>query len=145
MIRSLLTSDPPTVPQPLARLVGRLPQYPHGVVFSLLANRFLLARLPRESLKPLHGRHICLRIRDLGMDIHFALEAAGFRPMHPAHDADLTVTARLVDFLRLARGEEDADSLFFSRRLLMEGDTELGVLAKNLLFSMEAPLAGRRR
>jgi predicted lipid carrier protein YhbT len=35
--------------------------------------------------------------------------------------------------------KEDPDTLFFSRRLLMEGDTELGLLVKNTLDAMELP------
>jgi predicted lipid carrier protein YhbT len=40
----------------------------------------------------------------------------------------------------LARRQEDPDTLFFSRRLSMEGDTELGLLVKNTLDAIEAPL-----
>ena len=32
-----------------------------------------------------------------------------------------------------AEGAEDADTLFFERRLVMEGDTEFGLLLKNTL------------
>jgi predicted lipid carrier protein YhbT len=35
--------------------------------------------------------------------------------------------------------KEDPDTLFFSRRLLMEGDTELGLLVKNTLDALELP------
>jgi predicted lipid carrier protein YhbT len=35
--------------------------------------------------------------------------------------------------------EEDPDTLFFGRRLLMEGDTDLGLLVKNTLDGVELP------
>ena len=41
------------------------------------------------------------------------------------------------DFIALALREEDADTLFFGRRLRMEGDTSLGVLVKNTLAATE--------
>ena len=37
---------------------------------------------------------------------------------------------------RLARGLDDPDRLFFDRVLMMEGDTELGLLLKNSLDAM---------
>lgn len=38
----------------------------------------------------------------------------------------------------LARREEDPDTLFFSRRLTLEGDTELGLLVENTLDALDA-------
>ena len=35
--------------------------------------------------------------------------------------------------------QEDPDTLFFHRRLSIEGDTELGLLVKNLLDRIELP------
>jgi predicted lipid carrier protein YhbT len=40
----------------------------------------------------------------------------------------------------MARREEDPDTLFFSRRLIMEGDTELGLVVKNTLDALELPV-----
>jgi len=37
--------------------------------------------------------------------------------------------------------EEDPDTLFFKRKLQIEGDTELGLITKNLLDSVEWPFA----
>jgi predicted lipid carrier protein YhbT len=33
--------------------------------------------------------------------------------------------------------EEDPDTLFFNRKLIIEGDTELGLIVKNLLDSVD--------
>jgi predicted lipid carrier protein YhbT len=38
----------------------------------------------------------------------------------------------------MARREEDPDTLFFCRRLILEGDTELGLLFKNTLDGLDA-------
>jgi predicted lipid carrier protein YhbT len=40
----------------------------------------------------------------------------------------------------VARRQEDPDTLFFSRRLAMEGDTELGLLVKNTIDAIELPV-----
>ncbi len=39
----------------------------------------------------------------------------------------------LTDLLLLTSRQEDADTLFFQRRLQLTGDTELGLTARNLL------------
>ena len=44
--------------------------------------------------------------------------------------------AGLRDYLSLALRREDPDSLFFSRRLVVEGDTALGLVVKNALDSL---------
>ena len=41
------------------------------------------------------------------------------------------------DFLLLLARREDPDTLFFSRRLVSEGDTELGLIVKNLLDALD--------
>ena len=43
------------------------------------------------------------------------------------------VAARLLDRLLWPRGQDDADRLFFERALVMEGDTEFGLMIKNTL------------
>jgi predicted lipid carrier protein YhbT len=54
-----------------------------------------------------------------------------FHPALAASTADVTIAACAHDFLLLALRDEDPDTLFFSRRLAMEGDTELGLAVKN--------------
>jgi predicted lipid carrier protein YhbT len=44
-----------------------------------------------------------------------------------------------MDFLRLATALEDADTLFFRRRLKIEGDTELGIAVKYWIDASERP------
>ena len=57
-----------------------------------------------------------------------------------ATEADLTIAASAHDFVLLARRLEDPDTLFFNRRLAMEGDTELGLLVKNTMDAIELPI-----
>jgi predicted lipid carrier protein YhbT len=73
------------------------------------------------------------------MTLRFAYGERGFRPVFDAAPADLTISARARDFLALLAREEDPDTLFFNRRLLMEGDTDLGLLVKNTLDGIDLP------
>lgn len=52
---------------------------------------------------------------------------------------DATIAGTAHEFLLLAARREDADTLFFQRRLKMSGDTELGLYLKNFLDAFEPP------
>lgn len=49
-------------------------------------------------------------------------------------------SASAHDFMLLAQRKQDPDTLFFSRRLSMQGDTELGLVVKNALDALELPV-----
>ena len=83
--------------------VERLPAAPPSFLLAQLLDRLLWTRLPVDVRAALAGRCIELRVSDFGLR------------------------------LRLMRGEEDPDRLFFERALVMEGDTELGLVIKNTL------------
>ena len=55
----------------------------------------------------------------------------------------MRLAANGVDFLRMMLCEEDPDTLFFKRKLQIEGDTELGLITKNLLDSVDWPFGDR--
>ncbi len=134
-----------TLPTIFTRIGRRLPQLPPVLALTTALNLALDRWLPREPLTPLIGKHFAIRVTDAGMTLRFALEQRGFRPSVGTAVADLTISARLRDFIALVTREEDADSLFFNRRLLMEGDTELGLLVKNTLDGLELPNIDWRR
>jgi predicted lipid carrier protein YhbT len=51
----------------------------------------------------------------------------------------------VYDFLVLAGRQEDPDTLVFQRRLVMQGDTELGLQVKNLLDGLDVESLGLYR
>lgn len=128
-----------TLPEQLARIAERLPQQPPALALVAALNLALGRLIPREPLAPLLGKRLKIRVKDAGLTMSFTLGERGFRPAFDAAPPDLTISARARDFLALALREEDPDTLFFSRRLLMEGDTELGLLVKNTLDAVELP------
>ena len=131
--------QPFTLPKPLSTLFSFLPQYPHSLAFAQALNLALGETLRSEALQPLRGKLICLRISDAQISLHFTLSKRGITANHADNTPDLTITAKAYDFIQLAMRKEDPDTLFFSRRLLMEGDTELGLLLKNTLDALELP------
>ena len=134
-----------TLPTIMGRIGSRLPQLPPTLALTLALNLALGRWLPREPLEPLLGKRFAIRVNDAGLCLRFGLNERGFHPSFDTRPADLTISARTRDFLALLTREEDADSLFFNRRLLMEGDTELGLLVKNTLDAVEWPHLEWRR
>jgi len=128
-----------TLPGLVARLGQKLPQLPPSLALIGALNLALGRLLPREPLTPLLGKRLAIRVSDAGLNLGFAYGERGFHPSFGAVAVDLTITARTRDFLALLTREEDADTLFFNRRLQMEGETELALLVKNTLDAIELP------
>jgi O2-independent ubiquinone biosynthesis accessory factor UbiT len=123
------------LPRQLANVVTRLPVAPPSLVFSVVANRLLWPALKALDWQALAGRRYAIRVTDIGLSLRFTVTERGFAPDSGA--ADLTISASARDFLLLIGRREDPDTLFFSRRLVSEGDTELGLTVKNLLDALD--------
>jgi predicted lipid carrier protein YhbT len=129
-----------TLPAPIASIFARLPAYPGSWLFTRALNAVLAPQLPLDVQAALEGRSLRLRIADARIGFDFMWQRGSFVPHKLAGTADLTIGACAHDLLRLARREEDPDTLFFSRRLALEGDTELGLLFKNTLDAIDVSL-----
>lgn len=117
-------------------LLGLLPEAPPALALSLALNAGLaLGLVAREALAPLSGRTVALQASDLGVRVRVTWDGARFRPGRGA--ADVTVRSTVSGFLALALRREDPDTLFFTRRLLITGDTELGLVVKNALDAVD--------
>jgi O2-independent ubiquinone biosynthesis accessory factor UbiT len=128
------------VPAPLGALLARLPAYPGSVLLSTALNVGLSPRLPDDVRQLLLHKKMRIHVRDARLTFDFSWLGEGFRACAGGAAADLTISAIAHDFLLLAQRREDPDTLFFSRRLLMEGDTELGLVVKNTLDALELPV-----
>ncbi len=95
--------------------------------------RVLAEPLAAGSLDFMRGRRLGIEVADLGLAWVIELEGGRLRACAPGVAAEATVRGSLTDLLLLAARLEDADTLFFQRRLWLTGDTELGLTARNLL------------
>jgi predicted lipid carrier protein YhbT len=131
-------SNLPT-PRPfMAKLGERLPPAlvsAHGALLLEIARRAAWLTPPEE----LDGHSFIIGISDLGLRCAFACQQGRFRPLWQLPESDLEISATLADFVLMARGSMDADTLFFQRRLKISGDTELGLVVKNWLDACERP------
>jgi predicted lipid carrier protein YhbT len=131
---------PLVIPAPLGAMLGRLPGFPGSLLFVTGLNVALAKQLAPDVTLMLTGKKLRLRVTDANWAFDFAWKNNRFVASQNAGDADLTISASAHDFVQLARRQEDPDTLFFNRRLAMEGDTELGLLVKNTIDAIELPV-----
>lgn len=119
---------PPVWPREWVR---RLPVLPPSWVMARLLDRALWPRLDEGQRAHLRGACIEVEATDLGLRVRLQAGAHGFGPGRGP--ARATVRADAAALWALARGEVDADRLFFERRLVLEGDTALALALKSTL------------
>jgi predicted lipid carrier protein YhbT len=138
---------PPMLRRParqLRSLVRRLPTEPPSFVAARLLDRLLWPRLDAAQRQMLAGRTVEVELLEPGVRLRLRLGRTGFE-VAPAGAPALIIRARSAALLRLARGQDDADRLFFERVLVMEGDTEFGLMIKNTLDAIGPLWTGSAR
>jgi predicted lipid carrier protein YhbT len=129
----------PRLPAPLAALTRRLPPYPGAWLFARWLDLGLAPRLPADVKQALEGRRMRLGVRDAGIQFDFGWQGGSVRALRAGAAPDLLIAATLHDLWLLGTRREDPDTLFFGRRLVLEGDTELALLFKNTLDALDGP------
>ena len=119
-----------------AAIASRLPALPASAMVAAGFN-VAFGEDRASGLEPLHGRVVMMRVTDLGMSLRLAVTPAGFVACARAAEPAVTISASARDFAALALRRVDPDTLFFGRRLVIEGDTELGLLLKNRLDALD--------
>ncbi|EMR0415335.1 SCP2 domain-containing protein [Klebsiella pneumoniae] len=92
--------------------------------------------LAEGELEFLEGRWLSIRVRDIGL-LWYTSVVDGRLVVSQQADADVSFSADASDLLMIAARKQDPDTLFFQRRLVIEGDTELGLYVKNLMDAIE--------
>lgn len=115
-----------------------------SLVLTRVLNRLLRRQPLAARLNELEGCSIGIHIRDADTRLHLRIRhgelvAAG------EEAAQVTIRGDLRDFVALATRAEDPDTLFFQRRLCIEGDVETGLHVKNLLDTIDCDWEARVR
>ena len=92
--------------------------------------------LAEGELEFLEGRWLSIHERDIGL-LWYTSVVDGRLVVSQQADADVSFSADASDLLMIAARKQDPDTLFFQRRLVIEGDTELGLYVKNLMDAIE--------
>lgn len=122
--------------EPLLPRARYLPFAVQQQLLQYLTGRLFAAPLASGSFDLLCGRWLRLQISDLNLSWYLTRAGGGLKVMREA-PTDVTIRGNWREFLLLASRQEDPDTLFFRRRLVIEGDTELGLALKNLIDSLD--------
>ncbi|WP_449284507.1 ubiquinone anaerobic biosynthesis accessory factor UbiT [Marinobacter sp. PE14] len=112
------------IPVPLKQLAAEAP-----------LNSIFAQAIDDGEFDDFEGRRIRLEVNGGQPGITIGFWARRLRVIDGPGEA--TIRGSLFAFRTLARREQDPDQLFFQRKLVIEGDTELGLGLKNLLDSLE--------
>ena len=125
----------------LERLTLLLPAFPGSLLFAAGLNLVVAPQLPADVRAALEGKTVRILVRETGLRFDVSWRGSRFAPLRGLASApDLAIGASARDFMLLAQRREDPDTLFFARRLTMEGDTELGLLVKNTIDALDLAL-----
>ena len=127
------------LPAPVRALGRRLPRLPASIAFATGLNLTLRRKFPADVLERLEGHTFAIVVEDAGMELLFRVRGRRFVPVARAAEPVLRFRAVAWDYAALAAREADPDTLFFNRRLVVEGDTEIALLVKNTLDTIDIP------
>lgn len=131
------------LPGQLLRPLAYLPRALTRQGFVALCNRLFAEALANGELAFLDQRVLCIAIEDAGIDLALTAKGVQVLGVPAGRPADVTIRGKAYDLLLLMSRQEDADTLFFQRRLRLEGETELGLYVKNFLDAWEPPASVR--
>jgi predicted lipid carrier protein YhbT len=142
--RRFLRAVPP--PERLAAPLRLLPPSLLNRGSQVLVDAVLTGPLASGSLDYLEGRRVGVEVVDLELRWVIAIDGRRVSVLEPGAAAEATVRGSATDLLLLASRLEDADTLFFQRRLQLTGDVVLGLMVRNMLDQLpweSMPLALR--
>lgn len=126
----------------MGKIGSKLPGKPPRFALVTILNIMLKKGLLPADMNLFNGRKFEIDVLDAGIHVRFSASAEKFLDDDFTGLPDLRLAANGIDFMRMVMREEDPDTLFFNRKLQIEGDTELGLITKNLLDSVDWPLSG---
>ena len=129
------------LPQWFGKIGHMLPSLPPRFALVKTLNLMLARGLLPADMSLFDGKKFEIDVLDAGIKVRFSSNAEKFLTAEFQDAPDLRLAANSVDFMRMILREEDPDTLFFKRKLQIEGDTELGLITKNLLDSVEWPFS----
>lgn len=106
-------------------------------VLSVVLNQAFREPLRHGELDFLEDAKVRIKITDLCVDWLISVGSDRFTPIERELNEDVCISGESLDFVLLATRQADPDTLFFQRRIRIEGDTELGLGVKNTMDSMD--------
>ncbi len=104
---------------------------------TVLLNELLAPALQADALTELDGRWLAIDCSDWPYPLRISRTNKRLVVSVTRGVADASIRGNLEAFLVLLRQQSDPDTLFFQRKLVMHGDTELALSVKNFLDTLE--------
>jgi len=124
----------------IPNLVKRLPAPPFFIqkkIGEQVLQKLLAEQIEMQEFDFLQGHFLQLCIDDMGLSFFLTFNNKRLILADSAIQADVIFRGNSREFLLLASRLEDPDTLFFQRRLIIEGDTELGLYIKNSIDGID--------
>jgi O2-independent ubiquinone biosynthesis accessory factor UbiT len=128
---------PPILPKLISIPFRMMPVNLHSKLLVNILNRLLIEQINDGELDFLENRRLCINVTDAGIKYHISLHHGRLTSESLQDKNDIEIKSCIYDFLQLAARKQDPDTLVFQRRLVMQGDTELGLEIKNFLDSLD--------
>lgn len=125
--------------KPVLPLSRHVPFFMQRLVIEKAMARLFSQPLDEGEFDVLQGRWLRIEVTDLGLAWSLTRAEKGLR-LAQHSPVDVCIRGNWKEFLLLASRQEDPDTLFFRRRLIIEGDTDLGLAIKNLVDSLDPDL-----
>lgn len=106
-------------------------------LLSGVLNRVFAEALEDDDFEFLEQKWLQVEVQDLGLKWFITCENQQLQIAQKAPQSDVCFKGNLNELVLITARKEDPDTLFFQRRLQIEGDTELGLEVKNMLDSFD--------
>ena len=130
-------------PLNLSRVATRMPQRLNQLVVEKLLNGAFAEQLADGDFEFLEDRILQVEILDAGLFIGLSYVQNRItcnRFSRDAGESDVTLSVDTLNAIKLVQQEVDPDTLFFQRKLKINGDTELAHHVKNTIDTLNPEL-----
>ncbi len=121
-------------------IIKHLPEPPF--ILQKTVGEKILQQLMAEQIEMgdfdfLEDKWLQIHVEDMGLSFFLSFTDHKLVMAHQVAQADVCFSGSSKEFILLAARTEDPDTLFFQRRLVIEGDTELGLYIKNSIDGID--------
>lgn len=124
----------------LPGIIKRLPEPPFILqkkIGERVLQHLLAEQIEMGDFDFLQDKWLKISVNDMGLVFFLSFADDKLILSNQISQADVSFSGDSKEFILLASRSEDPDTLFFQRRLMIEGDTELGLYIKNSIDGID--------
>ena len=127
-------------PKRLTKIAKALPFKLNAILFETIANKVLFVQIKQGDFDFLQNKTLQINMLDADLMLGLSFKNNTITCIHfseQAFLADVTLAVNTSDAISLIKQEVDPDTLFFQRKLKIQGDTELAHHIKNIIDTLD--------